>query len=261
MKIAKKSLGQNFLKDKNVISKIINLTKIKNRNIIEIGPGQGALTDEILKNKPKSLTLIEKDDYLVEKLKIKYQSYKFITIINKDILKISLEKIIKSNSIVLGNLPYNISSQILVQIVKFKKWPPKINDIIFMFQKELANKIIAKYPSSDYGRISILSNLRLDVKNKFLVSPNCFFPKPKIISMVIHFQPKKRIMANIKKISSLEKITNIFFSNRRKMINKCIKKVLNKKKISRIPSLNLNLRPAEIKPNEYYQITELYEEG
>ena len=148
MKFAKKSLGQNFLIDKNIIKKIINLADIKNRNIIEIGPGKGALTEEILKKNPKSLILIEKDLELAQRLKKKYSSFKHITIHNKDILSFNIENICLPKTAILGNLPYNISSQILVKLIKFKKWSPQFKDIIFMFQKELGEKIIGKYPSS-----------------------------------------------------------------------------------------------------------------
>ena len=132
----KKSLGQNFLIDKNIIKKIIRLVKIENRDIIEIGPGNGALTQEILK-KPKSLLTIEKDNTLSKKLQIKYYNNKIIKNLNADILKFDLEKINVKNSIIFGNLPYNISSQILVKLLRFKKWPPHFSDVIFMFQKEL----------------------------------------------------------------------------------------------------------------------------
>ena len=120
-----------------------------NLKIIEIGPGRGALTDEILKRNPKSVKLIEKDNQLCDFLKEKYKHIKTIKILNKDILKINLESIVENNSIILGNLPYNISSQILVKIIKFKNWPPKFNDIVFMFQKEVGEKIISKFPSSN----------------------------------------------------------------------------------------------------------------
>ena len=118
-----------------------------------------------------------------------------IKIYNADVLKFNIEKIDNKNSIIFGNLPYNISSQILVKIIKFNKWPPKFNNLILMFQKELGEKIIGKFNSVNYSRLSILSNYRLNILNKFLVSPNCFFPKPKITSMVIHFQPKKKMFA------------------------------------------------------------------
>ena len=258
MTLAKKSLGQNFLIDKNIINKILGLIVLKNRNIIEIGPGKGALTEEILKKKPRSLIVIEKDDKLSSFLINKYKSNKIIKIYNEDILKFNLEKILRKKTIIFGNLPYNISSQILVKIIKFKKWPPDFLDLIFMFQKELGEKIIGKYKSNNYGRLSILTNLRLGVFNKFNVSPNCFKPKPKVNSMVIHLKPKQMLF-NIKKISNLEKITNIFFSNKRKMINKNIQKILNKYQIKKIDDLNLQARPSEIKPEVYYKITELFE--
>jgi len=217
------------------------------------------LTDEILKKKPKSLTLIEKDYHLFEKLKNKFINNKSIKIYNDDILKLNLEKIAIENSIVFGNLPYNISSQILVKMIKFKKWPPKFNNLIFMFQKELGEKIISNYPSRAYGRLSILTSYRLEILKKFFISPNCFFPKPKITSMVIHFQPKNNELFNIKEISNLEKITNIFFSNKRKMINKTLLKLFDKDEIKTIKGLKENLRPSDIKPDFYYKITELYE--
>ena len=259
MKYFKKSLGQNFLIDNNIVKKIVNLVNIKGKNIIEIGPGGGALTDEILKNNPKSITLIEKDNFLVQNLKKKYSNIQSIDVLNNDILKFDMEKLKLNNAIIFGNLPYNISSQILIRILNFKKWPPNFSDLIFMFQKELGEKIIGNYPSSNYGRLSIITNFRLNIVKKFLVSPNCFFPKPKINSMVIQFKPQLNKFYKIKKIKNLEKITNIFFSNKRKMINKSIKKVLNKDQIRKINHLNLSMRPSEVKPDIYYKITELIE--
>tara|TARA_B100001057_G_scaffold360894_1_gene363276 strand:+ start:9319 stop:10101 length:783 start_codon:yes stop_codon:yes gene_type:complete len=259
MILAKKSLGQNYLIDKNIIKKILSLTELRNQNIIEIGPGQGALTEEIIKLKPKSFSIIEKDNLLAENLKNKFANIKNVKVYNNDILNFNLEKICKMNTTIIGNLPYNISSQILVKIIKFKKWPPKFSNLVLMFQKELGEKIIGKYPSSKYGRLSIITNLRLNFIKKFLVSSNCFFPKPKVTSMVIHFKTKKKYHNNIKRISNLEKITGIFFSNKRKMINKSLKKILSEDKIKKIHNLNINSRPADLKPEIYYKITELYE--
>jgi 16S rRNA (adenine1518-N6/adenine1519-N6)-dimethyltransferase len=257
----KKSLGQNFLIDHNVIRKIVNIIDIKKKNVIEIGPGRGAITDEIIKKKPNSLLLIEKDDKLFYELQQKFKKNKKVKIFHADILKFNLEKIIKKNSIIFGNLPYNISSQILVKILRLKQWPPNLNDIIFMFQKELAEKIIATYPSPNYGRISILFNYRLYLIKKILVSSNCFYPKPKVNSMVIHLKPKKEIFFKIKEITNLEKVTNTLFSNKRKMINKSIKKILNQKKIQSLTDLKLHLRPTNLKPEIYYKITELFEKN
>ena len=256
---AKKSLGQNFLTDKNIINKILNLVDIKNKNVIEIGPGKGALTNEILKRDPKRLLLIEKDDKISQELNQIYSNVKNVKIYNKDILKFNLEKIVNKDSAIFGNLPYNISSQILVGILKFKKWPPNFNDLVLMFQKELGEKILGGFETKNYGRLSILSNYKLNILKKFLVSNNCFNPKPKITSMVIHFQPKKGFLYKIKDLNNLEKITNILFSNKRKMINKNIRKILNEKEIKSLKALRLNIRPGEIKPEIYYKITEIFE--
>jgi len=259
MHYAKKSLGQNYLIDLNIVKKIINLTKIYNKNILEIGPGKGALTEQILKNKPKSLILIEKDNILSKELKLKYQNNKKIIIYNKDVLKFNFEEKLKNNSIIFGNLPYNISSQILAKIIKFKKYPPKYSALIFMFQKEMAERITGKFSTSKYGRLSILTNYRLKVLNKFNVSPNCFFPKPKIDSTILYLKPNEKISNKIKNIENLEKITNILFSNKRKMINKNMKKIFNKNQLDSIKNLNLKSRPSDLKPEKYYEITELFE--
>ncbi len=261
MRYLKKSLGQNFLVDKNIIKKIINLVDIKHRNIIEIGPGNGALTDEILNHKPKSITIIEKDNVLAQNLEEKYAKIRNLKIFNNDILKFNIEKLQLKDSIVFGNLPYNISSQVLIKFINFKKWLPDFCDLVFMFQKELGDKIIGNYPSLSYGRLSIISNFRFKIKNKFLVSNNCFFPKPKIESMVIHFKPISNKNFKIKKIKNLEKITNILFSNKRKMINKSIKKILNENQIKMIDQLNLSSRPSELKPEIFYKITEMSEKN
>ena len=258
MNYAKKSLGQNYLIDLNIVKKIINLTDIYNKNILEIGPGKGALTKEILKNKPKSLILIEKDNTLSEELKLKYKDQKNIIVYNKDILKFDFEDKLK-NTIIFGNLPYNISSQILAKIIRFKKIPPKYSALILMFQKEMAQRIVGKFNTSKYGRLSILTNYKLKVLDKFDVSPNSFFPKPKVNSTVLYLKPNTKKFDKIKKIENLEKITNILFSNKRKMINKTIKKIFSRDQLNLIKNLNLTCRPSELEPEKYYELTNFFE--
>ena len=154
-------------------------------------------------------------------------------------------------------MPYNISSQILIKLIKIKYWPPNFTDLILMFQREVAEKIIGK----SYGRLTISSNLRLKFIKKFDVSPNCFFPKPKIISTVLHLKPRKKIKYKIKDFKNLENITNIFFSNRRKMIYKSLKIIFNKEKLNKIKDIDLTKRPSDLKPEIYYKFTQLYEEN
>jgi 16S rRNA (adenine1518-N6/adenine1519-N6)-dimethyltransferase len=259
MKYAKKSLGQNFLIDLNIVKKITSLTNISNKNILEIGPGKGMLTDQLLAQKPKSLILIEKDNILFENLKIKYKKFKQVKIYNDDILKFNLEEKLQKDTIIFGNLPYNISSQILTRIIRIKTNPARFLYLVFMFQKEMAARIIGKFGTPEYGRLSILTNYKLNILSKFNVSPNCFFPKPKVDSTVLLFKPKNKIKEKIKNIESLEKVTNILFSNKRKMINKNIKKILKKDQLQLVDNLNLKSRPSDLKPEKYYKITELFE--
>ena len=178
----KKSLGQNFLIDNNIVNKILKLAEIRNSNIVEIGPGTGNLTKKIIELKPKNLILIEKDKILASNLKNELEKHSNIKFFNDDILKFDLENKIKKNSIIVGNLPYNISSQILVKLIKFKKWLPKYNKLILMFQKEVADRILAKYNTTNYGRLTILTATRLKITNHFNVSPNSFYPVPKVKS-------------------------------------------------------------------------------
>jgi len=256
----KKSLGQNFLIDNNIIDKIIKLSDIKDNNIIEIGPGTGNLTKKIIFQKPKSLILIEKDYGLSTFLKKELKNYKNLEIINEDILKFKLEKKIKKNSIIVGNLPYNISSQILARLIKFEKWPPKYKKLILMFQKEVADKILAKHGSASFGRLSILTSSRLRITNSFNISQTCFYPVPKVRSTVLVFEPVINENFNVKNITNLEMVTHIFFSRKRKMINKAFKELFGdlahiEKKIN----INLNLRPSQLSEKEYYKITEYFE--
>ena len=256
----KKSLGQNFLIDNNILNKIIKLTEISNNNIVEIGPGSGNLTRKIIEQKPKDLILIEKDSNLTNNLKNNFKKKKNLKIFNEDILKFDLEKNIKKNSIIIGNLPYNISSQILVKLIKFKNWLPKYKKLILMFQKEVADKILAKNNTHDYGRLSIISAARLKIIDRFNVSPNSFYPVPKITSTVLVFKPIINKNFNVKNIENLEKVSHVFFSRKRKMVNKAFKKLFKKPfEVAKKININLNLRPNELSENEYFKITKCFE--
>ena len=256
----KKSLGQNFLIDSNIISKIINTVDIKNSNIIEIGPGTGNLTKEIIKKKPKQLILIEKDESLYLNLVEKYESLNIIKIHNQDILKFNLENELKENTIIFGNLPYNIATKILTNLIKFNVWPPKYKKLVLMFQKEVAEKIIAKFNTPKYGRLSIITGFRLQILDSFNISNNCFYPKPKVDSTLIVFKPININLFELKKISNLEIVTNIMFSNKRKMINKALSKLFkNYNFVSKKLSVNLTFRPSNLEPEKYYELAKFYE--
>ena len=258
---AKKSLGQNFLIDKNIINKIINIGNInKSKIIVEIGAGYGNLTTAITVAKPKRIFAIEKDKKLFSFLNDKFGNYKNIKIINDDILNLIGKKNLGKNVIVFGNLPYNISTQILASLIMLKKWPPWYEVLILMFQKEVANRILAKPHTKEYGRLSVLSNWRLEIKKHFDVSKNSFFPKPKVDSTLLSFKPKKNNLFDLKNPKSLEIVTRVLFSNRRKMINKNFKKLFNQNmSISKNLNLDLSVRPEELNYESYYKIAEQYE--
>ena len=258
----KKSLGQNFLIDSNILKKIISLAQISDSNIVEIGPGTGNLTKKIIEQRPKNLILIEKDQKLTDNLKKTFKKNNNLKIFNEDVLKFGLEEHIRKNSIIIGNLPYNISSQILVKLIKFDKWLPKYKKLILMFQKEVADKIIAKFNTRNYGRLAILTASRLKITNSFNVSPNSFYPVPKVKSTVLVFEPIINKDFKVQNIENLEKVSQIFFSRKRKMINKAFRELFNEpNEVANKININLNLRPNELSQNKYFIITEVFEKN
>ena len=254
---AKKSLGQNFLIDKNIINKIINIVSIADNEILEVGPGTGNLTREILKNNPSKMYLIEKDTFLTENLKETVDER--VKIFNEDILKFDENLLSKNKIIVFGNLPYNVSTEILSTWITKLKNDYWFSDLILMFQKEVADRIIAKFNTSAYGRLSILANWRLNINKICDISPECFYPRPKINSTLIHFTPKKNF-AKIKDPLNLEKITRIFFSHRRKMLKKPFNQIFNGNNgLLEKLNIDLNLRPQNLDFDTYYKLTMEYE--
>ena len=255
---AKKSLGQNFLVDQNLIDKIVNIIEIKSKNILEIGPGTGNLTKEIIKKKPNQFITIEKDSNLVKLLREKFKSK--IKIINGDILKIDENYLSDQVLTVFGNLPYNISTEILIKWVlnmnEKKIW---FNYLILMFQKEVADRIVSDYDTKNYGRLTILTNWRLKVKKICDISPSSFFPKPKVDSTLLMFEPKTNFIKLVNP-KNLEKITRIFFMHRRKMIRKPFLKLFNgNKDLALKMGLNLKLRPQNLNFETYFNLTKKYE--
>jgi len=165
--------------------------------------------------------------YLVNFLNEKFEGK--IKIINEDILNFNINNDSNEKFIIYGNLPYKISTQILTQWIVDQQQFSSIKKLILMFQKEVANRIIAKINSKNYGRLSIISNWKLNIKKEFDINPKSFFPKPKVDSTLLSFVPRKNFF-HIKKPANLEKITRIFFNQRRKMIKNPLKKIFKNKK-------------------------------
>ena len=253
----KKSLGQNFLIDQNVLEQIVDTVEIENKEILEIGPGSGNLTTFILKKNPKKFYAIEKDNELALLLQDKFINQ--ITIINDDVLKISEDKISSEKLTVFGNLPYNISTEILSKWITNLDKKIWFESLVLMFQKEVAERIIAKSNTSKYGRLSILSNWKLNIKKIIDIKPQSFSPRPKIDSTLLLFTPKDKIF-ELNDAKNLEMITRVFFSQRRKMLKRPFNQVFNNaREVADKFNINLNLRPQNLEPEMYFKLVKEYE--
>jgi 16S rRNA (adenine1518-N6/adenine1519-N6)-dimethyltransferase len=253
----KKSLGQNFLIDQNIIDKITSAVEIKGKSILEIGPGTGNLTENILKKNPKKMIIIEKDNKLAELLKKKLDTN--VRIINDDVLKVDENNLDMDVLTVFGNLPYNISTEILCTwILNIQSKNFWFDNLVLMFQKEVADRIIAKFNTKNYGRLSILSNWKLEIKKIFDVRPSSFFPKPNIDSSVLLLKPKLNFFP-LTNPKNLEKLTRTFFMHRRKMLKKSYNLLFNGNlDIANKLNIDLKLRPQNLNFETYYKLSEEY---
>ena len=254
---AKKSLGQNFLVDRNILKIITEVTSIKDKIVLEIGPGTGNLTSFILKKKPKKFIVIEKDNDLASNITEIFKDQ--LNIINDDVLNVDENSLATEKITVFGNLPYNISTEILSRWIVNLKTDFWFDRLVLMFQKEVADRIIANFNSSYYGRLTILSNWKLNIEKICDIKPESFSPKPKIDSSLLVFSPKKDFF-KINDAKNLEKITRVFFNHRRKMIKKPYNQLFNgNQKILEKLKIDLNLRPQNLDLETYYKITKEYE--
>ncbi len=255
--LPKKSLGQNFLVDDKILNLIVSLGKISSNDIVlEVGPGTGNLTEKILKKTPKKIIVVEKDKNLSIMLKKKFNN---VEVINEDILNYNHSFLYKKKIIIFGNLPYNISTQILTSWIKTKNLHNFCKIFILMFQKEVADRIIAEFNSKNYGRISIISSWKMEIEKIIDIDPNSFFPRPKIKSSLLVFKPKDKYY-KLQNSKNLEHITNIFFNQRRKMIKQPLKFLFkNYERVADELSLDLSLRPQNLSNLTYYKICSYYE--
>ena len=245
----KKSLGQNSLKDIFYLDKIITSSQInKTKNVVEIGPGDGALTELILQNS-KHLKAFELDNRFCEFLKKKYISSDF-EVFNKNFLDVDLADIFINENIIMGNLPYNVSSQIIIKIIESNL---NYQHCIFLIQKELANRFIK---SSKSSKLSIQSQFFCDVEPLFDIPPEAFDPAPKVNSTVIKITPHKQYKKYIPSYSNFKKVLTICFANPRKKISTALKNLnVDSSKFN----FDLNSRAEELEINDYFEILMQYE--
>ena len=210
----KKKYGQNFLIDENIVNKIVDLINFKKLKILEIGPGDGKLTNKIISKNPKKLELIEIDKDLTKILKEKFKNNKLINVINKNILK---HEINDNYDLVISNLPYNISSQVLVKLSIMDNAP---NEMILMFQKEFAAKLLENRLNSINSIVKCFFKIQL----KFHVSKNCYRPIPKIDSSVLKFEKLNKCLLKKNEIDNFIKFKRYLFSYKRKSLKNLLKK-------------------------------------
>ncbi len=275
-----KKLGQNFIFDESLCDKIVRASGVDEQdNIIEVGPGPAGLTRSILKNKPKSLTLIETDERCIQLLEYitRDEFGSIINIIKGDALKINLEQISSNlhdiayldNSegaipptsanykfSIISNLPYNIGTKLLINWLKSLEY---INSMTLMLQREVAERIVAKVSTKEYGRLSVLAQLLTNANIAFDVGPQSFYPPPKVHSSIILLKPRED-RPNIKYIKIVEKITNMAFSQRRKKIKTSLKSDSHDI-ISILNQLNIDpsIRAEDVSPSQYLAISKLLE--
>ncbi len=222
----KKALGQNFLRDEGVADDICKSSIIKDKVVVEVGAGEGFLTKEIIKYKPKKLILIEKDSRLIENLHILQSTFEGecdVSIMNIDALNLSLTKLSEQfhkKITIVANLPYNVGTTLVVNWLRYLS---NINEIVVMLQKEVVDRIVANSKTGDYGRISVLIQSMCETQKLFDVSRECFYPKPNVTSSVVKIVPKKKILS-LREYSVLDFICRVFFSHRRKIISNILKK-------------------------------------
>ena len=240
MRPPKKSLGQNFITDNNFLLKMNDyIESSKNNILVEIGPGRGALTKFLSQKDFKHLYLVEKDDYLATCLKQKYKGCKKIKIIHQDALIYNYSNLSSKTGkiIVYGNLPFNISTKLLSVWLRTEIWPSFFDKMILMFQKEVADRIVASHNSKKYGRLSILVQSRCKVSKLFDAPSSIFFPKPKVDGALVQFEPIK----DFSKIN-FKKLENTLQD---------YKELLLKLKIDE------NLRPENLSVSDYCNIVKL----
>ena len=255
---AKKRFGQNFLHDKNIINQIVKSSSCDGRFIVEVGPGPGLLTNAILEKETKKVLAIETDKTflpILEELKEKHPK-KFEFILN-DVLKVDLDKLISENYSVISNLPYNISVPFIISLL-IKEQPVKWEKLTLTVQKEVADRMMAKINTKQYGRLSVLTQWRCKIKKICEIKPSCFIPPPKVISTVILIEPKKNILTP--SVENFQKIVSYAFGFRRKTLKKSLSKLeIDINKLADFCEIDLSLRAQNLSVDDYINLTIGYE--
>ena len=259
--MAKKALGQNFLLDSNITDKIIRtslerqgLRDFGNGFVWEIGPGPGGLARSILSACPRQLTVIEMDERCIAVMEeIREKTGNCLKIVNGDALKYNIADCPETPKHIVSNLPYNISVPLLVGWLYDIK---AFSSLTLMFQKEVADRILAPVNCKDYGRISILAQLQCNVERLLDLNPNCFVPAPKIWSSVLLFRPADSQLTK-EQLAKIEKLTSLAFGQRRKMIRQSLKSIPDLEAKCAQIGIQPSFRPEQITPRQFLALANL----
>ncbi len=255
---ANKALGQNFLLDEQLLDRIAAIPgDLKNINIFEVGPGPGGLTRALLRA-GAIVTVVERDARCIPALE-ELSSYfpNQLTIIEGDALKINPSDYIDGEYHLLSNLPYNIGSALTVKWLSEQQWPPRWLSLSLMFQKEVANRIVAKPNSKSYSRLSILAGWRSDAHIAMKVHRSAFTPSPKVMSAVVHIVPKDN-PAGVS-LATLENITAHAFGQRRKMLRQSLKSIKGALEALKANDIDDTLRAEVITIEQYIELSRYLE--
>ncbi|MFL2485267.1 MAG: 16S rRNA (adenine(1518)-N(6)/adenine(1519)-N(6))-dimethyltransferase RsmA [Candidatus Neomarinimicrobiota bacterium] len=248
MVFAKKKWGQNFLVDNNLLEKIIKTINIKDtEHVLEIGPGQGALSEKLV-DVAKSLSMVEIDPDLIERLKV-HEKLSGLTIINQDILKVDLESLSIDSPVVVGNIPYNITSPIIFWLIDhFDHW----DRAYLMVQKEVAQRLTASIGTKDYSRVTVMTSLFFDIEICFSISPNVFLPKPKVQSAFISITKRSDFDQKNVNVKKFSQVVRMAFNQRRKMLRNSLSTLtINSDKCN----IDFTRRPEQLTVDEFIDIS------
>ncbi len=251
---AKKRFGQNFLNDIDIIERIVRtIAPLADDNLVEIGPGQGAITAPLLSLCP-SLNVIEIDKHLIPILLAQFAKYDGFKIHQEDALKFDFSTLATERPLrIVGNLPYNISTPIIFRLLSFQN---KIADMHFMLQKEVVERLASTAGEKNYGRLSVMVQYYCQVENLFGVPPESFTPQPKVDSAIVRLTPFKTLPFVAEDTTVFSKLVNVAFQQRRKTLRNSLKQLLSKEQIDSLP-VDTSLRPENITLEEYVNISNL----
>jgi 16S rRNA (adenine1518-N6/adenine1519-N6)-dimethyltransferase len=261
---ARKRFGQNFLHDPNIIARIVRaVTPRPGQTLIEIGPGQGAITAPLVEA-AENLTAIEIDRDLAAALRVRFAARPGFRLIEQDVLKVNFAELAEGHGDsqregslrILGNLPYNISTPLLFHLLDYRDL---ISDMVFMLQLEVVDRLAAQPGHPDYGRLSVMMQYHCKVEKLFTVPPGAFFPQPKVDSAIVKLTPWRPLPHPARNPHTLERVVRVAFSQRRKTLRNTLKTLLPPEKLELL-GIDLNLRPENVGLKDYVRLSDLVDQ-